>query len=383
MTWNEEKAVATWGSRLRISWVIPTRIVPPRCGAGACACPAAPTTSTSISTAKVSATLRFTYAPPEELPDSYSLRRALPPLAVARTGGPGATIFAFDDPGATADECHMRRQLTPVHDRAVDQHRSNSQGPVEQDEIRSGARGNPSEIPAAEHPGGDGGRHADRIAHSDTEAYHVPHRLVQPQDAAGERPIGEARRVRDTQRLAGQLRSLAGASRRGDGVGDKGDAVVRLHGHDQPQHGGIDVDAVGDEAHRHPWIIQRRPDDARVAVAERAHGVEEMRHVPDPAGEGRPPLVVGGGGVPGGDDDPAPPRLSDQRARSPQLRSEGENLHQARMAAKQPPELCHTWTAQVPDLMCAVIRGTEERPFDVDPQHAGDAVPVRMPAVER
>ena len=46
------------------------------------------------------------------------------------------------------------------------------------------------------------------------------------------------------------------------------------------------VDPVGDQPGPHPLGVERRPDQPRLAVAELAHGVEEMRHHPRPGREG-------------------------------------------------------------------------------------------------
>src|SRR3990170_1219113 len=131
MTWNEENAVATCGSRLRISWVIPMRIVPPRWGAGACACPTEPARNTSIKTATMSETLRFTYAPPGKEPRSYfPVRRAVPlpsPAPVVR----------------------------PVDHNAVDEHSVDAQVAIEQDQVGARPRRDPPQVAPTEQRGRD------------------------------------------------------------------------------------------------------------------------------------------------------------------------------------------------------------------------------------
>ena len=83
-------------------------------------------------------------------------------------------------------------------------------------------------------------------------------------------------------------------------VGDEEDAVrPALRRQRQPASTtGATWIAVRDQPRPHPLGVERRPDQSRLAVAELAHGVEEMRHHPRAGREGRRRLRRAGVAVP-------------------------------------------------------------------------------------
>src|SRR5215210_6576666 len=76
---------------------------------------------------------------------------------------------------------------------------------------------------------------------------------------------------------------LAVAEARGrDRVADERDARRRLAAQDEAEHERVAVDAVGDEVYRHVVSEESPADRPRLAVVERRHRVEEVRHVSRP-----------------------------------------------------------------------------------------------------
>ena len=167
------------------------------------------------------------------------------------------------------------------------------------------------------------------------ELVQVPHRLDHRQDAAGEHAVVAADGAVADDELeppsryvavalpAAATASVTSATRPAAAAPDE---AHRVRG---------EVDPVDDDLDdRRPARGERRADDARVAVAERPHRVEEVRHGVDAAVEGGVRLLGGGVGVPAGDDDPAREQQLDQLVRARKL---GRERHQPDRARLEQP----------------------------------------------
>ncbi len=92
---------------------------------------------------------------------------------------------------------------------------------------------------------------------------------------------------------------------------------------------GCDVDSVGDQHRRDVRAAERRSDRSRIAVAERAHRVVEVRHGAGPEVERRVRLRRSRVGVPHRDGDTTLDERLDHLVRSVELGRERHRRHRA------------------------------------------------------
>ena len=173
----------------------------------------------------------------------------------------------------------------------------------------------------ADHARRDGGGRVERRLERDAERVQVPHRVDHGQHAAGEDAVAVAPddAVAHLDRdVAEAVRAVAADARAGDCVGDEREAAAgRLPDH--AHRVGGEVDAVEDDLDDHVGPGERRAGDARVAVGERAHRVEEVRDGAHAAVERRVRLLGARVGVAGRDGDPARDEQVDEVERPGQL----------------------------------------------------------------
>ena len=156
-----------------------------------------------------------------------------------------------------------------------------------------------------------------------------------------------------------------------DGVGHERDPALRCLPHHR-RSDGRDVHPVEDQLDDDVGPRKRGADDTRVAVVERAHGVEEVRHAPHAEVEGGVRLLGRGVRVTGGDGDLAPDEPLDDLARARKLR--GERDESDGPCVEESIEKLEIRIAAGGSWMDPQAQGREERPFEM---HAQDAGPVR------
>ena len=221
--------------------------------------------------------------------------------------------------------------------------------------------------PRPEDVGGHRARHPERLGHGDAERRERLH-------AGGERAraahgAGAEHVVRGDLRLPETERGGAPADRR-HRVRDQEERARRLGAERDPQRRLGHVPAVGDQRAGDAVVGQRGADQARFTGAEPAHGVEEVgdeaQPVPDRA------VQRGGvrGAVPRGQVHARRGQAREQRGRD-HLRGEGherghtEAGEQAGVIPGEGPEPL--------GRMGAGVERVEERPLDVEPEHARHA----------
>ncbi len=102
-----------------------------------------------------------------------------------------------------------------------------------------------------------------------------------------------------------------------DGIGHERDPALSCLPHHR-RSDGRDVHPVEDQLHDDVGPRKRGAGDTRVAVVERTHGVEEVRHAPHAEVEGGVRLLGRGVRVTGGDGDLAPDEPLDHLAARPE-----------------------------------------------------------------
>ena len=172
-------------------------------------------------------------------------------------------------------------------------------------------------------------RRAQGCVERHSEGVHVSHRVSHCQRATGQHavlaphdPVANLHRHR-----AERVRPVPEAGA-GDRVGHEGDAIRRCGPREQDRVG-RQVDAVDDHLHDHPGADQRRADDARIAVAERSHRVEQVRDGARAAVERDRCLCSGRVAVAARDRDAAGDELVDEVERAGQLRRERDEADRA------------------------------------------------------
>ncbi len=170
--------------------------------------------------------------------------------------------------------------------------------------------------------GGHGARGLERLLERRADRDEVPDRLDHRQRAAGEHAVLAADDVVGDHDLdlAERVRPVAEPGAR-DRVRDERHAAGR-DPPEQPHDVRVEVDAVDDRLDDDLGPHERCADDPGVAVQQRSHRVEDVRHRPHAAVEGGVCLDRRRVGVAEGDDDPAGVQQVDQLERPGQLRGE-------------------------------------------------------------
>ena len=136
----------------------------------------------------------------------------------------------------------------------------------------------PADLRQPEHARRHGRRGVDRLGERHAERVQVPHRLDHRQHAAGEHAVGAAHGALVHLRRRGCRRSTRRRSRPAAVIESVTSATRPRRRAPDDLHGlGGEVDAVEDQLDDHVVAGERRADDARVAVQERPHRVEEVR----------------------------------------------------------------------------------------------------------
>ncbi len=222
----------------------------------------------------------------------------------------------------------------------------------------------------AEQPGGSERRRTDRVLDRRAERVQVAHGLDHRQHAAGEHAVRAAHRafVHLQVELAERRRPVV-ARCCGDRVGDEDGAFARRLPHRARGLGG-EMDAVDDDRDVDVVACERRADDARVAMQQRAHRVEEVGDAAGAGVERGVRLRDGCVGVAERHDDAAREQHVDERARAGELRCERHQPHGA--GVEQALEQRQVGVAARRRFVGAETVGREERAFEV---HAEDPGP--------
>ena len=124
------------------------------------------------------------------------------------------------------------------------------------------------------------------------------------------------------------------------------------------------VDAIGDDAAGEAVAGERRAGRARLPVAERAHGIEQVGDAGEPVRHRRVHRVGVGLAVTGGDDDAARGERGDIR-RCHALRCQ---CHQGATGGErgEQVDVALGWRPDRPRVMRPAARGVDVRPFEVD-----------------
>ena len=123
---------------------------------------------------------------------------------------------------------------------------------------------------------GHGRGRVERICERDAEAVEVANRLDHRQRAAGEHAVrAPGHSVSDLHLQPTEAVRAVAVARAGHRIGDERDAAA-ADGPDQLGRIGSEVNAVEDHLDDHVVARERHTCDAGIAVAERAHGVEEV-----------------------------------------------------------------------------------------------------------
>ena len=134
-----------------------------------------------------------------------------------------------------------------------------------------------------------------------------------------------------------------------------------------------DVDPVEDQLHDDVGPRKRRADDTRIAVMERAHGVEEVRDAPHAEIEGRVRLLGGRVGVTARDGDLAAEQQLDDRRRARELGRQRDQPDGPRI--EKALEQLGIGVAASARWVDPQAERRQERPFQM---RAEDAGPVRL-----
>ena len=215
-----------------------------------------------------------------------------------------------------ARACLRRRQASPLR-RA----RARSRGsPSRTSRSARRPRLDPAGVGQPEHGGRDEVAALERAARAGTPSscrFRTASIIVRtlPASTPSSRRTAPSRTTRST---SPSVNSPAPAPARRDGVGDERDPPGGGLPHEAHGVGG-EVDAVDDDLDDDVGPGQRRADDARIAVPERPHRVEEVGHRVDAPVEGRVRLLARGVGVAERDDDAALVEQLDQVVGAGQL----------------------------------------------------------------
>ena len=176
-----------------------------------------------------------------------------------------------------------------------------------------------------EHTGRDGGRRVQCRFERNAELAQVPNGVDHRQHAACQDAVCPSRdavphgHVHGTEGVGPVTEPCAR-----DRVGDEGDASARGSPH-EPNDIGVEVNAIHDRLHDDVAPGKRGAHDPRVAVGERAHGVEDVGHGPGAAVEGGMRLGGRGIAVSERDDDVAGEQEVDQVEGARKLGCEGHH----------------------------------------------------------
>src|ERR671918_554725 len=284
-----------------------------------------------------------------------SARKRDPGPPGRRSGGSGSATASAED------------TFPPIHEHAVDLELVR-----EHHDVRRKAHREPPDRRQPQHASRHLGRRADRLGERGTELVQVPHGVDHRERASGERPARPARdAVADLDLEAGEAIGAVREARARDGVGDERDAPLRS----PPDDAGrlrAEVDAVEDHLHDDVVACERCPGDARVAMPERAHSVEEVGHGADAGVERGVRLMRRRVRMTARDGDLVAQERLDESVGAGELRREGHEADGPR--GEQPLEELHVRIPAGGGGMNPEAQGGEERSFEV---HAENAGPVR------
>ena len=225
----------------------------------------------------------------------------------------------------------------------------------------------------AERHGGIGRGHGERLVARDADG--VDHEA----DGGDHVEIGAGQRAVVKRQLAAAARDGAAAERdrrelgadRRHGIGDEIDARRPGLGTQRRRDGaGMDVEAVGDQAAPDIARIEHCADKARTAMAELAHGVEEMRREAGAGREGGAGDFVGRIAMADRDMDARRGEARDLRRRNGLGRDRRQHMLDA--GRGQALEIALLHGADEVRIMGALARDREMRPLDMDAEAAGD-----------
>ena len=202
-------------------------------------------------------------------------------------------------------------------------------------------------------------QHRDRVAH---RRRHVEMRSGQRAVVAAAGAVLHG----DVAALQHELARLR--SDRGHRIGHQHEAAGRLAAQRQAERGRVHMMAVDDQPADQRVRIERGADHARLARAERRHGIEQMGDAAHARGHRRLGLVVARIGMPRCDHHAGGDELLDVRSRH----AFGRERHQ-RAAARQAGQRCDPLRVERADLlgrMDALAIDVEERALDMDAEHA-------------
>ena len=219
--------------------------------------------------------------------------------------------------------------------------------------------------------GGDDGGRLDGRLQRDAEGDGAAHGLADVDAAAGDGAIQQAGHAAgEADGQAAQLVFAVRHPRAAQGVRDQRQAAGE-DGEGHAHGGGVDVQAVADDL-RAGAGVEGRADDARLAVVDGRHGVEEVGGVAGAQGVG-----VGGGVVIGlrvADGHGAETGCAgDEGLRALHLGGHGDHAHRAAGSGVQPLEHIGVRRVEVVRVLRAALVVGEEGPFKMHARAAGRA----------
>ena len=140
----------------------------------------------------------------------------------------------------------------------------------------------------------------------------------------------------------------------------------------------MDVHAVDDQADPDPIVREGDADQSGLAVMQRGHGVEQVRHPPHAGVDAGLGLSRGGAGVTGGHHHPAIDQGADHVEGAGQFRGQGDDRDPG--VRRPAGDRVHVRRSQAVDRMGAAMGGSEERPLEVQSERRGEHGIVRQSA---
>src|SRR5918996_2458903 len=270
-------------------------------------------------------------------------------------------------PGGSGSRASAEDTFPPVHEHAVD-----LQLVAQDHDVSREADRQPPDRRQPQHASRHLRRRADGVGERGSEHVQVPngvdHRERAPRKCSA-RPARDP--VADVDLEAGEAVDAVRETRARDRVGDERDASLGCPPDDAR---GLRSEVYAVEDHLDDDVVagERGSRDTRVAVPERPHGVEEVRHRPDAGIEGSVRLVRARVGVSARDRDLMAQERLDESVRAGELGRDGHEADGPR--GEQALEELHVRIPACGGGMNPETQGGEERSLEV---HAEDAGPVR------
>jgi len=133
------------------------------------------------------------------------------------------------------------------------------------------------------------------------------------------------------------------------------------------------MNAVGDQAGMHSLAVQHRTDDTGLAIAELAHGIEQMGRHAGPGLEGGHGLIVAGVGMANADNCTRRREPGDLCGRHGFGGYGAEQVGQGRGGRTETLKVCRVHRTDQRRVMRSLAGQGQMRPFQMQSDEAGDA----------